>query len=84
MRSVRETYDLPESPPSPVRMWVFMVTVALGAVVLWLVLPDSAVTVAILAVVLLAVVFFGVSRILKTRGLSEPPGRRPTPPPSTQ
>jgi membrane protein implicated in regulation of membrane protease activity len=84
MRSVRETYDLPDSPPTPARMWVLMVGVALGAVVLWLVLPDSPVTVAILAVVLLAVVFFGVSRILKTRGLSEPPRRRPTPPPSTQ
>ena len=84
MRSVRQTYDLPDTPPSPMRMWVLMVGVVLLALVLWLVLPDSAVTVAILAVVVLATVFFGVWRVLSARQLSRPPGRHPTPPPSTQ
>jgi hypothetical protein len=42
------------------------------------------VTVAILTVVVLATVFFGVWRVLSTRQLSRPPARRPTPPPSTQ
>jgi hypothetical protein len=84
MRSMRETYDLPDETPSPMRMWVLMVGVVLLALVLWLVLPDSPVTVAILAVVVLATVFFGVSRVLASRQLSSAPGRRPTPPPSTQ
>jgi predicted lysophospholipase L1 biosynthesis ABC-type transport system permease subunit len=84
MRSVRETYDFPDETPSPMRMWVLMVGVVLLALVLWLVLPDSAVTVAIRAVVVLATVFFGVSRVLASRQLSRPPRRRPTPPPSTQ
>jgi predicted lysophospholipase L1 biosynthesis ABC-type transport system permease subunit len=84
MRSVRQTYDMPDETPSPMRMWALMVGVVLLALVLWLVLPDSAVTVAILAVVVLATVFFGVSRIITARQLSRPPGRNPTPPPSTQ
>lgn len=84
MRSIRETYDAPDEAPSPVRMWALMVGVVLLALVLWLVLPDSAVTVAILAVVVLATVFFGVWRFLSARQLSSPPERRPTPPPSTQ
>jgi len=65
------------------RMWVLMVGVVLLALILWLVLPDSPVTVAILAIVVLATVFFGVSRVLASRQLSRPPGRNPTTPPST-
>ena len=84
MRSLRETYDAPDETPSPLRMWALMVGVVVLALVLWLVLPDSPVTVAILAIVVLATVFFGVSRILTSRQLSRPPGRNPTPPPSTQ
>ena len=83
MRNLRQTYDLPDEPPSPVRMWVLMVGVVLLALVLWFVLPDSPVTVAILAVVVLGTVFFGVSRVITARQLSRPPGRNPTPPPST-
>jgi hypothetical protein len=63
-------------------MWAVMVGVVVLALVLWLVLPRSAVTVAILAVVVLAAVFFGVSRVLHARQLSRPPGRNPTRPPS--
>jgi predicted lysophospholipase L1 biosynthesis ABC-type transport system permease subunit len=84
MRSLRDTYDAPDETPSPMRMWALMVGVVVLALLLWLVLPDSAITVAILAVVVLGTVFFGVSRILTSRQLSEPPGRNPTPPPSTQ
>ena len=84
MRSIRETYDAPDETPSPMRMWALMVGVVLLALVLWFVLPDSPITVAILAVVVLATVFFGVSRILASRQLSRVPQRRPTPPPSTQ
>jgi len=84
MRSVRKTYDLPDTPPSPMRMWVLMCGVVVLALVLWAVLPDSAVTVAILAVVVLATVFFGVWRVLSSRQMSSVPQRRPTPPPSTR
>src|SRR5215217_828478 len=82
MRSIRDTYDVPDETPSPVRMWALMVGVVVLALVLWLVLPDSPVTVAILAVVVLATVFFGVSRVLASRQLNRPPGRNQTPPPS--
>ena len=83
MRSIRDTYDVPDETPSPIRMWVLMVGVVVLALVLWLVLPDSPVTVAILAVVVLATVFFGVSRVLASRQLNRPPGRNQTPPPSS-
>jgi membrane protein implicated in regulation of membrane protease activity len=77
MRSIRETYDLPGEAPSPMRMWVLMVGFVILALVLWLALPDSAVTVAILAVVLLAAVFIGVGAVMRSRMLSRPPQRRP-------
>jgi predicted lysophospholipase L1 biosynthesis ABC-type transport system permease subunit len=78
MRSIRETYDLPGEAPSPMRMWVLMVGFVILALVLWLALPDSAVTVAILAVVLLAAVFVGVGAVMRSRMLSRPPQRRPS------
>jgi predicted lysophospholipase L1 biosynthesis ABC-type transport system permease subunit len=84
MRSLRETYDAPDETPAPMRMWALMVGVVALALVLWLVLPDSAVTVAILAVVVLAAVFLGVGSFLRSRALSRPPERRPTQPPSTR
>jgi membrane protein implicated in regulation of membrane protease activity len=65
-------------------MWVLMVGFVLVALGLWLALPDSPVTVALLAIALLAIVFFGVWRVLMARQLSRPPGRRPTQPPSTK
>jgi predicted lysophospholipase L1 biosynthesis ABC-type transport system permease subunit len=80
MRSIRETYDLPREAPAPMRMWVVMVGFVILALVLWLVLPHSAVTVAILAVVLLAAVFTGVAGVMRSRMLSRPPQRRPAPP----
>jgi predicted lysophospholipase L1 biosynthesis ABC-type transport system permease subunit len=84
MRSLRQTYDAPDETPSPLRMWAFMVGFVVLALVLWLVLPDSPITVALLAIALLAIVFFGVSTFLRSRQLSRAPGRNPTPPPSTQ
>ena len=79
--SVRETYDLPRKPPVPFRHWALMLGVVLLALVLWRVLPNSPVTVALLAIVLLGTVFFGVWRVLSSRSLHEPPRRDPTPPP---
>jgi hypothetical protein len=84
MDNVRETYDLPERPPVPMRQWLLMLAVPLIALVLWLVLPDSPIVVAILVLVVLVTVFLGVQRILRARQLSTPPGRNPTTPPSAQ
>jgi hypothetical protein len=81
---LRETYDLPKRTPMPFRQWALMLAVPLLALVLWLVLPDSPVTVALLVVAVLGAVFVGVQRILRSRQLSEVPGRRPTTPPSAR
>lgn len=82
MTSIRETYDLPRRPPVPVRHWAFMVGFVALALVLWVVLPDSPVSVALLAIALLAVVFTGVASVLRSRALREPPPARPARPPS--
>jgi hypothetical protein len=84
MRSVRETYDIPkERPGITSRQWMVMLVVPLLALVLWRALPDSAITVALLAIALLAAVFTGVGVVLHGRQLDEQPGRTPMPPPST-
>jgi hypothetical protein len=84
-RSLRETYDLPEKPPVPARQWALMVLVPLLVLALWFfVLPHSALTVALLAVVMLVVVFTGVRLVLSSRALHDKPGRNPARPPSTQ
>lgn len=80
MRSARETYDLPDNPPPPYRQWALMVAVLVIVLGGWLLLPRSAVSVAILAVVTLAVVFLGVQRVLSSRALHQPPGHDPAPP----
>ncbi len=49
---------------------------------LWLALPDSPVTVALLALALLTAVFVGVGTVLRSRELTEKPGRNPVTPPS--
>jgi membrane protein implicated in regulation of membrane protease activity len=77
--SVRETYDLPRRPPVSLRFAAFMTVFSVGAVLLWLVLPDSPVTVALLAIALLAIVFAGVSRIFTSREVTEAPPHRPGP-----
>jgi lipopolysaccharide export LptBFGC system permease protein LptF len=82
MPTIRETYELPKRPPVAMRQWVFMCAFVLLALVLWLVLPDSPITVALLAIALLVIVFAGVASILRSRGLREPPPSRPTTPPS--
>lgn len=59
-----------------------MVAFVVLALALWLLLPSSPVTVALLAVVLLAAVFVGVAAVLRSRELDEKPGRNPVTPPS--
>ena len=82
MTQLREDYDLPERPPLPFRQAMVMFAVPLLALVLWLVLPDSPITVALLAIALLAAVFTGVGLVLRSRELDEKPGRNPVTPPS--
>ena len=79
MRSLRNTYDLPRKPPATFRFVAFMVAFAVGAPLLWLVLPDSPVTVAVLAVALLLIVAFALRSILSSRDVEQPPPRRPVP-----
>jgi hypothetical protein len=82
MANLRETYDLPKRTPVPVRHWALMVGMVVLALVLWRVLPDGPLTVALLVVLVLGAVFTGVQAVLRSKQLSTPPGRNPTTPPS--
>jgi hypothetical protein len=82
MSDIRETYELPERPPVPYRIWVLTIVVPALALGLWLLLPDSTVTVIILFVAVLAAVITGVTYVLRDRELEEPPPLHPVPPPS--
>jgi hypothetical protein len=79
MSDIRETYDLPRKPPATFRFIGFMVAFAIGAPLLWLVLPDGAVTVAALAIFLLLIIGLALRAILKSRDVQQPPGRNPVP-----
>ena len=45
-------------------------------------LPNSPITIALIAVILLAAVFTGVGLVLRSKELDEKPGRNPVTPPS--
>jgi hypothetical protein len=80
--TIRETYDLPKRTPVPFRQWAVMLLVPLLTLGLWLALPDSPITVAVLAVAILAAVFVGVGLVLSKSNLDAKPGRDPITPPS--
>lgn len=84
MRSVRETYDLPKRPPLPFRQIAVMLTIPVAALLLWLALPDSPITVALLVIALLIAVFMGVGMVLRSPELDEKPTREPVTPPSAE
>lgn len=84
MENIRETYDLPRRPGIAFWQWLVMLAVPVIALGLWLVLPDSPITVALLAIAVLAAVFVGVGGVLRTRQVSEPPGEHPITPPSVE
>jgi membrane protein implicated in regulation of membrane protease activity len=84
MRTVQETYDLPRRPGVAFWQWLVMLAVPAIAIGLWLVLPDSPITVAVLAIAVLAAVFVGVGLVLSSRQASEPPGEHPITPPSVE
>lgn len=79
--SLRDDYDIPRgtSRLPTLRMWVLMLAIPAAALVLWLVLPDSPITVAILALAVLVAVGLGVFWVMSARGLNRPPGRHPQP-----
>jgi Flp pilus assembly protein TadB len=79
--SLRESYGVPSTAGRlpPLRMWLVILAAIAAALVLWLVLPDSPITVAVLVIVVLGVVFTGVAWVLRTRGLNRRPGRNPRP-----
>jgi hypothetical protein len=56
-----------------------MLTLVVLVLVGWVVLPDSAISVALLAIVTLGIVFAGIAMVLRSRQLSEPPRRNPAP-----
>ena len=82
MTNLREDYDLPRKPPLPFRQAALMLTFVVLALGAWLLLPNSPITVGLLAIALLAVVFLGVGAVLRSRELDEKPGRNPVTPPS--
>lgn len=82
MTNLREDYDLPERPPLPFRQAIVMIALPVIALGLWLAVPGSPITVALLAVAVLAAVFVGVGLVLRSRELDEKPGRNPVTPPS--
>jgi hypothetical protein len=82
MTNLREDYDLPERPPLPFRQAIVMFALPVIALGLWLAVPGSPITVALLAVAVLAAVFVGVGLVLRSRELDEKPGRNPVTPPS--
>ena len=83
MDNIKETYDLPRRPGVAFWQWIVMLAVPAIALGLWLVLPDSPITFALLALALLGAVFVGVGLVLNSRQASEQPGEHPIAPPST-
>jgi hypothetical protein len=59
-----------------------MLAAPLLALGLWRLLPDSPVTVGLLAIAMLVAVFVGVGIVLGNRRLDEEPGKNPISPPS--
>jgi len=83
MDSVRETYDIPKQKPGiTVWQWLIMLAAPLVSLGLWRLLPDSPITVALLAITFLVAVFVAVGLMLNSRKLDEQPGHNPEPPPS--
>lgn len=82
MTDPRKNYGLPRRPPLPFRQLMVILTLHVVLIVLWLLLPSSPLTVALLAITVLSVVFIGVGTVLRSRELDEKPGRKPVTPPS--
>ncbi|MEA2148354.1 MAG: hypothetical protein QOD69_184 [Solirubrobacteraceae bacterium] len=79
MSDIRDTYDLPRKPPATFRFIGFLAVFVVGAPLLWLVLPDGPVTVAVLAIFFLVVIGVAIRAILGSRDVQQAPGRNPVP-----
>lgn len=75
--SLRESYDLPKGPGLAGRMWIVMACFAGVVLLLWLVLPASAITVAVTCVAVIGLVGVGVASAMSSRQAQDPPTRRP-------
>lgn len=65
-------------------MLALAVGVVLLVVVLWLILPDSPVAVAVITLVVIGAAGFGLWRILSSGQFSREPERRPAQPPDPE
>ena len=81
---VRQVEEPVRDAPAPFSMAIVMFAVPTIVIVAWLLLPGTAVGVAVLVVIALAAVFLGIWRVMSLRRLSDPPRRRPVTPPSAR
>ena len=79
MRNIRETYDVPSKASPTLKYIGFLLAFIVGAPLLWLVLPDGAVTVAVMGILLLVIIGVALRAILGSRDIEQPPPRRPVP-----
>jgi hypothetical protein len=66
------------------KQWMLMLAIPVLAIGLWLILPHTAVTVAVLMLVVLVAVFGSVYRLLSSSRLSESPDTPARTPPRTR
>lgn len=80
--TIREDYGLPRKgdEPVPIRVWGLFGLLLVLSLVGWLLAPDSAVTVVLLAVAVVAFVGLGVFRVVSSRQMRRAPGRDLRPP----
>lgn len=79
MRNIPETYDVPRKTSPTLKFIAFLLAFIVGAPLLWLLLPDGIVTVAVMGILLLVVIGVALRAILASRGIEQPPPRRPAP-----
>ncbi len=79
MGNIPETYDVPRKISPTLKFIGFTLAFIVGAPLLWLVLPDGVVSVAVMAIVLLVVIGVALRAILGSRDMDQPPPRRPVP-----
>jgi hypothetical protein len=79
MGNIPETYDVPRKISPTLKFVAFMLAFAVGAPLLWLVLPDGIVTVAVMGILLLVIIGVALRAILASRDVQQPPPRRPVP-----
>lgn len=79
MRNIPETYDVPSKTSPTLKYIAFIVAFVVGAPLLWLVLPDGIVSVAVMGILLLVIIGVALRAILASPDIEQPPPRRPAP-----